>query len=94
MSGEGTLLKLDAAALNADAWVTVEKGAKLRLNGTFANDVKRLVLDGWDRRPHTFGGVNSPAEKKLSKYFTSNAGDKGVLNVTEGGKSACYLIVR
>ena len=94
VSGEGTLLKLDAAALNADAWVTVEKGAKLRLNGTFENNIKHLVLDGNDRSPRTYGGVSSPAVRKLSKYFTSNAGDKGVLNVTEGHEPGMMLLVR
>ena len=94
VSGEGTLLKLDAAALNTNAWVTVEKGAKLRLNGTFENNIKHLVLDGNVRSPRTYGGVNSPAVRKLSKYFTSNAGDKGVLNVTEGHEPGMMVFVR
>ena len=93
-TGEGVVAKFLQSPFNADAWVTVEKGAKLRLNGTFENDIKHLVLDGNDRSPRTYGGVSSPAVRKLSKYFTSNAGDKGVLNVTEGHEPGMMLLVR
>ena len=97
VTGEGSLVKLRAALLPADATVRLEQGGKVALVGDFTNDIAHLVLDGYDRARHTYGGTASTAEKKFSKYFVEkegNAGNLGILNVTEGGRCGTVLFVR
>ena len=97
VTGEDSLVKLRAALLPADSTVRLEQGGKVALVGNFTNDIAHLILDGKDRVKHTYGGMASPAERKLSKYFVEkegNAGNLGVFNVTEGGRIGLLLFVQ
>ena len=97
VTGEGSHVKFHDAKLPTNSTVRLEQGGKVALVGDFTNDIAHLILDGYDRARHTYGGRASSAEKKLSKYFVEKEGKNsnlGVFNVTVGGRCGTVLLVR